>query len=49
VNAFVLEIWDDEANKVTFYTVRKENAGQNETLEMIMGLLMCCLTDLKMK
>ncbi|MDO6431917.1 hypothetical protein Q4E93_15025 [Flavitalea sp. BT771] len=31
MNTFVLEIWDDEANKVTFYTVRKENARQNET------------------
>lgn len=30
MNTFVLEIWDDEANKCTFYTVRKENAKQNE-------------------
>ncbi|SHN20156.1 hypothetical protein [Mucilaginibacter sp. OK098] len=31
MNIFTLEIWDDEANKCTFYTVRKEDAEENET------------------
>jgi hypothetical protein len=31
MNIFGLELWDDEAKKCTFYTVRKENALQNET------------------
>ena len=31
MNNFVLEVWDDEASKCTFYTVRWENARQNET------------------
>ncbi|MBN9382425.1 MAG: hypothetical protein J0H74_16770 [Chitinophagaceae bacterium] len=31
MNNFVLEIWDDEASKCTFYSARWENAGQNET------------------
>jgi hypothetical protein len=31
VNNFVLEIWDDEAAKCTFYTVRWEDADANET------------------
>lgn len=31
MNTFVLEIWDDEAGKCTFYSVRWENASQNET------------------
>jgi hypothetical protein len=31
VNKFVLEIWDDEASKCTFYTVRKDGAKTNET------------------
>ena len=31
MNSFVLEIWDDEASKCTFYSVRWEDAGQNET------------------
>jgi hypothetical protein len=31
VNTFNLEIWDDEGEKCTFYTVRKENAINNET------------------
>jgi len=31
VNTFALEIWDDEAKKCTFYTVRWEGALQNET------------------
>ncbi len=31
MNTFVLEIWDDEAGKCTFYTVRWEDAQQNET------------------
>jgi len=31
VNIFTLEIWDDEGRKCTFYSVRKENAAENET------------------
>jgi hypothetical protein len=31
VNTFALEVWDDEAQKCTFYTVRWEDAVQNET------------------
>jgi hypothetical protein len=31
VNTFALEIWDDEAGKCTFYTVRWEDAERNET------------------
>jgi hypothetical protein len=31
VNTFALEVWDDEAGKCTFYTVRWEDAEQNET------------------
>jgi hypothetical protein len=31
VNIFALEIWDDEASKCTFYTVRWEDAQENET------------------
>jgi hypothetical protein len=31
VNTFALELWDDEAKKCTFYTVRWEDAAQNET------------------
>jgi hypothetical protein len=31
VNIFALEIWDDEAGKCTFYTVRWEDAEENET------------------
>jgi len=31
VNIFVVEVWDDEADKCTFYTVRWEDASQNET------------------
>jgi hypothetical protein len=31
VNIFALEIWDDEASKCTFYTVRWEDTGENET------------------
>lgn len=31
MNNFTLEIWDDEAKKCTFYTVRWEDARQNET------------------
>ncbi|WP_440135543.1 hypothetical protein [Chitinophaga sancti] len=31
MNSFVLEIWDDEAEKCTFYTVRKEGAKNSET------------------
>ena len=31
MNTFALEIWDDEAGKCTFYTVRWEDAEQNET------------------
>ncbi|MBO9618716.1 MAG: hypothetical protein J7539_06715 [Niabella sp.] len=31
MNSFVLEIWDDEGRKCTFYTVRKEDAKENET------------------
>jgi len=31
VNIFALEIWDDEANKCTFYTVRWEDVQENET------------------
>jgi len=31
VNIFALEIWDDEASKCTFYTVRWEDARENET------------------
>lgn len=28
---FALEIWDDESEKVTFYTVRQEGSPKNET------------------
>jgi hypothetical protein len=31
VNIFALEVWDDEASKCTFYTVRWEDAVENET------------------
>ena len=31
MNIFTLEIWDDEGKKCTFYTVRKEDAPENET------------------
>lgn len=31
MSTFELEIWDDEAEKVTFYTVRWEDASQSET------------------
>jgi hypothetical protein len=31
VNTFALEIWDDEARRCKFYTVRWEDARQNET------------------
>lgn len=31
MNTFVLEVWDDEAGKCTFYTVRWMDAEQNET------------------
>ncbi len=31
MNTFVLEIWDDESDKVTFHTVRWENAELSET------------------
>ena len=31
MNTFVLEIWDDEASKCTFYTVRLDGAEENET------------------
>ena len=31
MNTFALEIWDDEAAKCTFYTVRWDGAGENET------------------
>lgn len=31
MNTSVLEIWDDEASKCTFYTVRWEDAKENET------------------
>ena len=31
MNTFALEIWDDEALKCTFYTVRWEDAEENET------------------
>ncbi|GAA3912366.1 hypothetical protein GO495_25415 [Chitinophaga oryziterrae] len=31
MNAFTLEIWDTEAGKCTFYTVRTEDSTENET------------------
>lgn len=31
MNTFVLEIWDDEGQKCTFYTVRQDGAKENET------------------
>jgi hypothetical protein len=31
VNIFALEIWDDEAKKCTFYTVRWDSATESET------------------
>ena len=31
MNTFALEIWDDEAGKCSFYTVRWDDAGQSET------------------
>jgi hypothetical protein len=31
VNIFALEVWDDECSKCTFYTVRWEDADENET------------------
>jgi hypothetical protein len=31
VNTFILEVWDDEADKCKFYTVRKEGAKNNES------------------
>lgn len=31
MNKFVLEVWDNEASKCTFYTLRREDAKQNET------------------
>jgi hypothetical protein len=30
VNTLALEIWDDEACKCTFYSVRREDAEENE-------------------
>ena len=35
MNNFALEIWDDESEKVTFYTVRNHNAKENETDKFI--------------
>ena len=31
MNTFVLEIWDDEGSKCTFYSVRWDDAEENET------------------
>lgn len=31
MNTFVLEIWDDEASRCTFYTVKWDDANENET------------------
>lgn len=31
MNIFELEIWDDEAKKCTFYSVKQDDAKQNET------------------
>jgi hypothetical protein len=31
MNTFALEIWNDEASKCTFYTVRTEDSIENET------------------
>lgn len=31
MNIFALEVWDDEGKKCTFYTVRWEDAKENET------------------
>ncbi len=31
MNTFTLEVWDDEARKCTFYTVRWDEATENET------------------
>jgi hypothetical protein len=31
VNTFALELWDDEASKCTFYTVRWEHVNESET------------------
>jgi hypothetical protein len=31
VNTFTLEVWDDEAKRCTFYTVRWDGANDNET------------------
>jgi hypothetical protein len=31
MNTFALEIWNDEAGKCTFYTVRTEDSTENET------------------
>jgi hypothetical protein len=31
VNTFTLELWDDEADKCTFYSVRWDGAKENET------------------
>lgn len=31
MNIFSLEIWDDQGKKCSFYTVRKEDARENET------------------
>ena len=31
VNIFALEIWDDEASKCTFYTVKQDEVRANET------------------
>jgi hypothetical protein len=36
VNTFVLEIWDDEGNACTFYTVRYEGNKNNETDRFIL-------------
>ncbi len=31
MNTFALEIWDDEGSKCTFYSVRWDDAEENET------------------
>jgi hypothetical protein len=31
VNIFALEVWDDESTRCTFYSVRWEDADENET------------------
>lgn len=40
MNSFAVEVWDDETEKVKFYSVRQENAKYLEVDRFL--LRMCC-------